>query len=191
MSGNPGSGGGSFNAPFMFEIEKYYNGEYWVNRYFSDAADLAGAGGVAMAVVALERAITLPIVTFTKVSVRTTALADEVYTTLPVNLLGTLNQAGDPLPLFNVVRVDIGASVGRPSRKYLRGVLEEQITLGMKITTAMITLINNTYCTPLAQLAGLCDEDGNNFISASVKPEIGMRQLRRGSKKKPIPSTTG
>lgn len=169
-------------------IEKLYNGEYWVNVYQLQATDLDNAGSPAAAILNAERAITDNRITFTKFSIRTNTPLDYVYVTVPVNLQGAKDWGGsDLLPLFNVVRVDLAAAVGRPSRKYLRGVLGEASTLAMNITDAVLATIQSDYCNIIAAVTQLVDNQGDDIIAATPVKAVGMRQLRRGSKKKLIP----
>ena len=117
------------------EIEKLYNGEYWVNRYHLSVG-IADALAPAQAILAAERTVTDSRIIFTKMNVRTTAVGDEQYFTQAVNQMGLANNsAADLLPLFNVVRVDFSAIIGRPSRKYLRGLLIEPATSAFAIIT--------------------------------------------------------
>ena len=175
----------------VLEIEKLYGAEYWVNRYFL-STNIGDSGAVAPEVLALERSITDNRITFTKMSLRTIAEGDDVYATVPINLPGLKDWGGsDLLSLFNVVRVDFAAAVGRPSRKYLRGVLGEASTLAFNITDAVIATINTSYATPMAAIAAFCDAQGEDIISGACARAVGMRQLRRGSKKKVIPSSGG
>lgn len=175
-------------APMELEIEKVYNGEYWVNHYYLNSADLSAAGSPAAAILNAERAFHDSRITFTKFTVRTTADLDYVYTTVPVNLPG-LSGAGasDLMPLFVVMRVDMGATAGPPSRKYYRGVLKEDAVTGMQINSAFISG-TATAVAALAAVTALCDPQGDDIITALINPNVGMRQLRRGSKKKVIPS---
>lgn len=176
-------------ALYQLEIEKVYNGEFWVNRYMLDVADLAAAASPSNAIMAAERAVTDDRITFTKYNVRTATVGDDVYATVPVNLPGLSANAGaDLMPLFAVVRVDFAAAVGRPSRKYLRGCLKENHTDGFTILSNVVTFFQSNYATVVAGVAAFCDVDGDDITSGAVSPRVGMRQLRRGSKKKNIPS---
>ncbi len=189
MTNGGGVGGGSFGgvtAPFQLEIEKYYQGEYWVNRYFLDSSDMAGALVAAESIYLIERAIHRTSITFTKYSVRTTVPKDYVYETVVLNTTGNSAVGSQLAPLFVVLRVDLGVSGSRPSRKYYRGVLTEDDIQTFTIIPASVTFYNTTIA-PLADVAGLCDPQGQSINNAKANPNVGMRQLRRGSKKKPTP----
>lgn len=185
-NGGTGGGGFGFGAPFQVEIEKVFQGEFWVNRYFVNAASLGDAQLVGSHIVAAERVITSNRITFTKMSTRTTTRGDYVYTTSVLNLLG-LRNFSDVMPLFVVARVDFQAAAGRPSRKYLRGVLMESDVDVMTVSAARVTAINTDYAQVLAALAGFVDVDNDDIVGGACSPITGMRQLRRGSKKRRIP----
>lgn len=171
----------------IIEIEKVLNGEYWVNRYFCSEA-IGAADNTANAILNAERQIHFAPVTFTKMSLRTVTEGDEVYATAPINLPGLADlMGGQIMPLFVVARVDFQAQVGRPSRKYLRGVLDEAQVTTFDIGAPRVASINGNYASVVAALAGFCDIDGDDIIAGSVSPKVGMRQLRRGSKKKSVP----
>lgn len=177
----------AITAPLEFTIEKLYQGEYWVNRYYLTgtigAAD-AGMGDI----LDVERAIHMSSVTFTKMTVRTTAELDYVYATIPLNVPGLGTAAADSLmlPLYNTMRVDLGATAGRASRKYYRGVLYEGVTGATTLDATFVTSMN-TAVAALLTVDILCDPQGDALISAKVFPAAQMRQLRRGSKKKLVP----
>lgn len=174
-------------APYQAEIEKYYQGEYWVNRYFINAASLTDAGLIAEQVYNAERTITNAPITFTKLSVRTTTKDDYVYQTVPLNTPGQNSGTSPLMPLFVVCRIDLTVNNSRPSRKYLRGVLREDLVTGMKIDDAMVSYVNTSYTNVLAGISGLVDPQNADIYGGSCSPITGMRQLRRGSKKKVTP----
>lgn len=176
-------------APYQIEIEKVYNGEYWVNSYYSDAASLAEAVTLSTSLVAAERAVHGGAVTFTKAMVRTTAEGDDQYVNVPINANGQAALGGTMVPLFVVVRVDFGAAIGRPSRKFLRGCLgKDEVTVNGIVPEALARIGTN-YVSPLVTLPGYCDIDGDALLNGAAFPQATNRQLRRGSKKKNILST--
>lgn len=166
-------------------IEKVYNGEYWVNVYYLSVA-IADASVPANAIVAAERAVTSNQVVFSKMSLRTTAVGDEVYATAPLNLNGLAPQAVN-VPLFNVARIDFQAQVGRPSRKYLRCVFSTGHLSALNLSAERVGELNSLYAVPVAAITAYCDIDGDELIAGACSPIIGNRQLRRGSKKKVTP----
>lgn len=182
-----GGGGGSGFGPGLWVIdsEKMFQGEYWTNRYIVAAADLAAASAAGNAIVGHERAITRTDVLFTKYRASDGQPDTDIYQVYNVNDFGTKAPNGDMLPLFVVARFDFNvAGGGRPSRKYMRGVLSEgEITFNTIAGTA-VTLLNTNFATPMADLAAYVDVDGQAISDGQCFPFVSMRQLRRGSKRK-------
>lgn len=175
-------------APFETTIEKSLYGEFWVNRYYLDAPDLASASALAEQIYDAERTIHRAMVVFTKLSVRSTVLNDFVYQSIPLNQPGlNANPTGNMMPLFAVARVDLSVAASKPSRKYLRGVLSEDDVNAMDVSSTMVTFINTNYVNVIAGIAGLCDPQKADIYGGACSPKTGIRQLRRGSKKKLIP----
>jgi hypothetical protein len=185
MTSNPAQ----VTAPYQLSIEKYYAGEYWVNRYFLSTLALTDARTAANAIAALERTLYSGYVVMTKMSISSTQQGDFVYETIVLNQPGgrdiALNQM---LPLFVVVRVDFSVQASRPSRKYLRGVLIEPDINGVAIEPAIITMVNTNYATKMAAIADFVDPQGSDIVTGACHPQVAMRQLRRGSKKRPVQS---
>jgi hypothetical protein len=172
-------------------VEKYHPtmGEYWTNVYILDASSMAEAETSAAAITAAERVFHTQNVLFTKWRVDDGIEDTDVYKTKPLNVYGQRSQGSDLLALFNVLRVDFEtAGGGTPSRKYYRGVLQESDCAGNRITDgSLLTLAQNAFSTSVT--GDLVDPDGQIFESVTASPMVGMRQLRRGSKKKNTQST--
>lgn len=168
-------------------IEKYFAGlgEYWTNIYWTDGT-ISEAGSALAAIIAAERALYYPTVTITKARVDDGVPNTDVFVTSVINQAGTRAASSDPLPLFAVARVDFSiAGQGRPGRKYLRGVLQENDTASFNIVSGLLTSLQ-TYADAVVA-AGVTDEEGQAFSSGAPALQVGMRQLRRGSKKKITP----
>lgn len=177
---------------FRLSIEKYsaLAAEYWVNRYFLQAATLADAMLMVDGIKDAERTLYYPGVVITKSHVDDNQPESEVYGTLVHNQAGQRQPETEPYPLFAVARVDFTvAGGGRPSRKYLRGVLTESDANGLVLGAGVLAVLQ-TYATNVAA-SGVCDPQGQDVISGSPWLAVAMRQLRRGSKKKVIPSPPG
>src|SRR5215207_2253474 len=100
-------------------IEKMYQGEYWTNVYWL-STDLSDSAAAAVDILAAERAITLSPVLFTKMRIDDGVEDTDVFVTTSPNQFGLRSPGGNEMvPLFNVLRVDFAAGVGRPSRKYM------------------------------------------------------------------------
>lgn len=172
---------------FSADIEKLYQGEYWTNRYILDTANMQDAINAANLILSYERAVTLAAVTFTRYRVSDVDPSTDVYTIIQTNVQGSAATGGEMLPLFNVVRVDFSAGSGRPSRKYLRGVLTENVINFNNISATHISFIENNYAFPLRDLAAYVDVDGQALQTGEVYPFVAMRQLRRGSRRRSQP----
>lgn len=184
MTGNPEAG-----PSWMVTIEKFTGGEYWVNRYFVSDLTMDGAIGTGNAIANIEQVVHSASVALTKMSISTIAPGDNIYQTVILNKSGTRPNTSnyDLAPLFVVARVDFSVTGSRPSRKYLRGVLTEGDFTTFALSTVCADYINLNYATPLANLQGYVDPQGQFIVAGAVNRSVGMRQLRRGSKKKRIP----
>lgn len=174
--------------PTRITIEKFAPslGEYWTNIYWHPGS-LAEAGVAAAAIAEAERSRTWNGVTFTKWRVDDGVQNTDNFATTIMNTLGEIVMP-DPMPLFVVARIDFTvAGNGRPSRKYLRAVLDEAKVSGMKISADAVA--NLTAYAGEVGSTGVCDVDGQDIVGGACNPNVGMRQLRRGSKKKATPSS--
>jgi hypothetical protein len=168
-------------------IEKMYQNEYWTNVYYL-STELGSSASAANAIVAAERYATLTPVLFTKYRLDDNTEDTDVYGTVPLNLFGlnTLG-SGQMLALFNVLRVDFAAGVGRPSRKYYRGMLQEAVVNFNAIDSAVVADFQTNVAGVIAAVSAYVDVDGDDITNGTVYPFVGMRQLRRGSKKTVTP----
>jgi hypothetical protein len=136
--------------------------------------------------VTLEKTIHASTVSFTKMRTRQAGTTGNTGTITPLTGAGGRSVTA-PMPLFNVFRIDFGVSGGRPSRKYIRGPLNSTDNTSGAVTGTTITLLQNSYITPLLNMNVLCDPQGQAFVNGTAWPFVGMRQLRRGSKRKTTP----
>jgi hypothetical protein len=174
---------------FRITIEKYHasSGEYWVNRYHHGGSSMADAVTAGNALVAAELMVHHSSVLFTKFRVDDAVPNTDVFQTVPLNLNGNSGNTGDIMPLFVCARVDIEvAGGGRPSRKFFRGALTEQMVTGMKVEQLFVDQFKTRLNTAFTTL-GLVDVDGQLWTSVAPSPIVGEHQLRRGSKKKVTP----
>lgn len=170
---------------YQIVIQKFLNGEYWVNDYHVQAASPSEAHTRGLAIVAIERSVHKVITAFVNMRVRNAAGGGQ-GTVYPLGLFG---QAGvdDYFPLYCTVRVDMSPEFGRVGRKYLRLPLEEGGATNGTLTASTINFINQSYATPLANLAYVCKPNGQDFVAASAVPGLQMRQLRRGTRRRTQP----
>lgn len=177
---------------FNMDSEKMYLGEYWTNRYTIQASNLDAAVTVAAAIREVEKAASLSVVSLTRYRVSDRTPMTDVYQIVEDNQAGARSPTSDPLPLFCRVRCQFNtAGGGRPSRKYWLPPVQEDETASTDLISAAVSFYMSTYVNPLIAIAGFVDTDGQVFTSGSVTKRVGMRQLRRASKRRlhviPIP----
>ena len=176
---------------WRIHVEKYWAAlnEYWVNVYHTPESAMSDALTLAAGIATLERPMYPAGVTITKVRVDDMTKGTDVFGTQVLNFAGTRTTliSGSWLPLFNTIRVDFSAAdAGRPSRKYIRGALNEDDLAGpVTLETATITR-TNTYAAALVGL-NLCDVDGSDLTNYAVWPAPNIHDLHRRSKKKTTP----
>lgn len=172
-------------ATFQIDVEKVLDNEYWTNRYLVDSASINDARIAGNAIVAAEQAITKSYVHFTKFRVSDFTPGNDNFIIVPIDEPGGLTGAStDYLPLFNVVRVDFQAPLGRPSRKYLKLPLVEGEVSNQQVSSGLIAGVESDYISALLAVDDFCDPDGQHFVTGTVNQAVAMRQLRRGSKRR-------
>lgn len=170
---------------YQADIEKRLGSEFWTNRYIINAPDFASANEIADNLTAAERTIHATSVTLTRYRLSTTAINDGIYTIVPLNVSGLRAPPGSLLPLFNTLRVDLQAAVGRPSRKFYRGVLAESDIAGDAMQadfSAFVNLIEVELATEIRP--GVVDPQGTVLLNATVYDFVQMRQLRRSRRRR-------
>ena len=173
-------------ALWEVSIQKQLGSEYWINVYHCEAADQPAARVVAEEIVGVERAVTMDNVSFVNFRIRQASVLGAPGTVYPIGLTG-LVATTVYMPLFVVARFDFAVPVGRPSRKFLKPPVATTIISNGTFTTAGQTFYNNTYADGLLAISELRANDGQSFLSIRVNPTVGMRQLRRGSRKRTTP----
>ncbi len=176
-------------ARWIVDVQKLLGGEYWTNVYNVTAPDIAGARTAALEIVGYERSVHASQISFDLLRIRPAILGAGNGLVEALGGTGQVAHGPTKLPLFCVVRVDFRTDQGRPSRKYLRigfdaGALETGLT--GRFAAAYVAVIQSTYADPLVAETYFVDVDNQPFTSAVVFPQVAMRQLRRGSKRKPI-----
>lgn len=167
-------------------IEKQLGTEYWINVYHADVATQAEAKQVGDEIVGVERGVSQLQIGFTKMRVRQVSEIAGPGTVYPIGLTGTAENQSY-LPLFNVVRVDFAVPVGRPSRKYLKLPTPAASVVNGSFGPTTVAYFNSNYVTPLLAIPGICASDGQELLSGAAQSAVGMRQLRRGTRKKSTP----
>ena len=173
-------------AMFVVDTEKRLGSEFWSNIYHVEADDLSAASALAEDIADLELTILSSAATLTRYRVRTADPNDETYIITPVGELGGRVNQTTLLPLFNTLRIDMPASVGRPSRKYYRAVLAEGDINGDAVSTDFSTFIANleTLLWVSTEAPGIVDPQGQRLTQAVQHPFVQMRQLRRSRRRR-------
>lgn len=177
---------------FQADIEKRVGREYFTNVYYVNAATIVEAAAASVRIAAFEQYFHKDAVVFEKARVRTPAEGDDIFVNTPLGFLGLqVNQPAQQLPLFNVLRVDFGVATGRPSRKYYRVLLNESDIESANVAQALRDVVTLRYGEMVADLGGLgvqhVDIDGQLVVNCVPQIPIGMRQLRRGSRRRTQP----
>lgn len=173
-------------AIFNVDIEKKLGAEYWTNIYHIDAADLSTAASNAGHIVTAEVAIHHESVYFTKMRVSEQGNPGN-FISAAVNTYGLATGEANLMPLFVVQVVDFTPTVGRSSKKYLRGLLREDLVNMDAVSPTYVNGPVQDYADDVMDTDGICDEHGNSFSTAKGSEITGMRQLRRGSKRRAAP----
>lgn len=176
---------------FRVTVEKFVpsSNMFFSNVYHINAGTLAEGANQLTAFATAERPIFVPGVTVAKSRIDDRTPNTDNFITFSHNLAGTkaIPAGAEQAPWWVVSRVDFMTGVpGRPSRKYLRGTLFEADFTMIALSAGQLTLLNN-YAAAILAIPGICDVDGQALTAFAVFNSPAMRQLRRGSKKKPIP----
>lgn len=176
-------------ALFAVDIQKDDSkGYFWTNQYHVEAGDYSAALTIGVEIADIERTIHTTRVAYNSIRVKQPLTPFGVSIIQPLSGYGTYAATGgDVLPYWNVVRCDFGVSLGLPSRKYLRTLMDEAMIYGYSLSNGYRDLIAANYVTPLLQLNGLRSNHDQVFLEGVVKPDVAMRQMRRGSKRRARP----
>lgn len=173
-------------ALWQIDVEKVLGTEYWTNVYHVDATSQADAATQGLAIALYEQDLHNVDINLTKYRVSPFPGPSE-GTIYPLNLPGQ-GPDGDRLPLFNVLRVDFAVTTGRPSRKYYRIGITEGEQVDGRLTDAaregyeavVLAFVNDPDI-------HYVDVDGQPIVQGTVYPLVGMRQLRRGTRRRTTP----
>lgn len=171
-------------AVFQVDVQTRAGALYVSNVYHVIAADLSEARDQALVIVNIQRATLPTFWTITAIRVATPAEGDDQFVSEPISVPGT-RSVGQTMPPFVRFRVDFRQGFRRPGRKFLIGVAEEDSN-GDTFTQAAIDYIRQNYINPILDAEGLtlCGPDGSLFIGGDLNANVGMRQLRRASKRR-------
>lgn len=178
--------------PYRITIQKFTAGYglYWTNRYLTTISNMADAKGVMDRLVAAERVLYTSGTVITNGRVDDNVEDTDEYATTAYNLPGTRAAvATDFIAPWVVGRVVFSvADLGRPLQKYIRMFVSEGDTAGPFALSSAAMAILNQYATAVVA-EPICDPAGNLVVAGAAFPNVAMRQLRRGKKKKDTPSS--
>lgn len=176
---------------YQIDVEKQMGMEFWTNRYLVRAASLTAAAEGGSRIVAAERDMHTARAFFTQYRARTVAKNDGLFVNVPVAQSGLRAADTSYLPLFNVMRVDFQVASGRPSRKFYRFPLQEGDVNDGVIGAGLVSSISDRLSDLIAAMADantpIVDPDDQDWLNLAIYTPVGMRQLRRGSKRKAKP----
>jgi len=171
---------------YKVDIQVDYYQEFVTNRYHVLADDMVQAGTRGTAIAELQKTLLPTTVNIDFIRVSTVVEGDNSFYTLPADIPGTRAATSQTMPPFCRWRADMSIGFRRPLRKYLLIPLEED-SEGASFTTAARSYFNANYGAPLFNLGYVCSEGGIVISGVSLNNIIGMRQLRRGSKRRMTP----
>lgn len=175
----------SGNSIWQVDIEKQLGTEYWTNVYHVLAGSQGSAKITGDEIVAAEKSFHNSLIGFTKMRVRPYPSQGAQGTIFPLTGNGAY-ASPQYLPLFCTANVIGAVPIGRPCRKYYRCGIDEALQAGGSLTTQGIDFFT-TNLIQLNAIEELCDESGQLIDTWTIYPQVGMRQLRRGSKRRVQP----
>ncbi len=168
---------------FELVIKKGIDNEDWTNVYHLNLADIATAKAQADLIVPIEKAVHYGTVTFKSYRLTQAGTRYTNYASIPLTGTGVLNPGEDalPLPLFNTVKVLFQPNnFGKPDYKQLRLPLYTDELLDIDhITSTKAAYIVANYINDLLEIDGICDSQGNSWVSGTVDLKIHDRQLTK------------
>lgn len=177
-------------AGFKIIVQKTDSvGQFWVNDYLVEAPDRATAHDAGVEIIAgAEKSLHVSFITIDKVRTSTLAAGDTNFQTTALGLAGELGSSGNALALFNCVRADLNASLGKPGRKFYRtGMGGGNMGGGYKWDSTPIAAIQavlDDMRTALVEAGVIWILPGSRTVDVvEVFDKVSMRQLRRGSKR--------
>ncbi len=172
----------SASGLWQVDVQKRLGSEHWTNVYHLNYPSFGEAKSAADQIVTVEKGFHGGEVNF--VSYRLAPFPAFGTQGTIINLTGTGQQGISPyVPLFNTLNAVFTPSQGRVSRKYYRLPVFENTQENGTFSSTFIQAYA-PYLVDMLAITGLCDVFGRSFIGASFVSAVGMRQLRRGSKRR-------
>lgn len=174
-------------AIYQIDVQGVLGTEYFTNVWHVNASGYAQALGWADAIAEVTADQSHADVVIDKARVALYPLNGGQGTVRSYALQGGQGNY-DYLPLWNVVRIDYQPALGRPSRKYMRFPVNEGVQVKGVLSAGQVAAYQAGFVNGIGQqVTGLCDIHGQPFVDARVFATVGMRQLRRGSKRRTQP----
>lgn len=169
---------------YVVNTRKQLGTNMWGNTYHVEANSLQEASDYGIQIANIEKTVLHNTAKIITIGVRTAAEEDKLFNTMPANITGTWTGTGDASPLFVVARIDFTIFGERPSRKFLRAVVNETAlgAFGL-IVPAHLTMLTTNYAAPMASLPFLTDERGNRFNGSIVYQYVTKRNLTRRARR--------
>jgi hypothetical protein len=158
----------------------------WTNQYFVNAGNDLAAADEGEAIAFIEHQIHRPTVHLYKLDVRQ-AGTGHLGIQRGINMTGTLAvPAGStPLPLWNVVMVNMSSGVDRNDRKFIRCPLYSADLNGDALDSDFRDSIDTLYSSNLITMASVVNTWGRPFINASCSPLVHDRDINRSRRHRP------
>lgn len=168
---------------FQVDIQKVYSSEYITNVYHVNTATIADAIDAAADIADIEKELYPPHIVINALRASTPTTGDDIFITTLVNIPGTRVAATPDAPPFCRNRVDLSVGPTRPLRKFLLGVQQADFS-GDTFLSGVIGRVQTDYVLPLVALGVVCNPFGVFIVSGALSQVVGMRQLKRASKRK-------
>lgn len=173
---------------YRLDLQKTANNQsFWTNSYVVQTGSLTEAAALIDTYANRESGIHHAGIVIDKGRVSDMVPGTDQFIVKPLNVNGARTGGTSFLPLWDCVRVDFGVAIGRPSRKYLRIYLTEEDVDNSVLAAGLVSTIHTLYVNPMVGDDTYVDVDGQAIVAGTVYPNVQMRQLRRGSKRKARP----
>jgi len=170
-------------AVFQVDIQTHISADYVSNVWHVNAASEADAMDQGVKLAHYHAALIPPAQTVDYIRVNSVPNVSNTFISQTVSIPGTRTDA--PLaPPFNRFRILFFKGQGRPLVKFLVWPYRTDFA-GDGFIPATIAYVNTNFIVPLLDDpdVNLCSSSGVPVVSAVLSEKVGMRQLRRASKR--------
>lgn len=170
---------------FQVDVQTRAGSIYVTNLWHVQAADMGDARDQAVALAHIHAKVLPTFWAIDSVRASTPAEGDNFFATVPLDLPGERTVSSDMLPPFCRYLINFQQGFRRPCRKFIIGIPEGD-TDGDTVKTAAVDFIQTQFITPLFASTAInaCGPTGILLESGRCSSAVGMRQLRRASKRK-------